>query len=114
MNPYVYVAQLVLHPAPGDTGDHTVEIVTSSKALRDRLVDALPADRILHRQVVEGHAQTLDVTQRMREQVILVDHDDEADTCDCPDCQAEREMAELFRQMAGVWPPKGPGPTSTH
>jgi len=46
----------------------------------------------------------------MLDRVVEVDHHEEDDTCGCPDCQADRDLAALFQSLSGVPKP----PTTTH
>jgi hypothetical protein len=105
MSKYVHVAQIVLHPDAPNQSEQTLEVVTTSKPLLDQLLATIPDDRILHATVVEGHAENLDAVQQMSQQVVVVDPDDEDDTCDCPDCAADRALADVFKRMNAAFPP---------
>lgn len=99
---YVYIAQVVLRPETPGQPDDTVELIATSKALRDQLLAALDPARILHRNITEGEEHTLPQVQQALATTVVVSPDNEDDTCPCPECQAERDLAALAKQMRGL------------
>ena len=107
---YVYIAQLCVRGTTPQSPDVTVELITTDKAVRDQMLAALPEDRLTHRQVTEGVESEQPLVRAMLDRVIEVDHHEEDDTCGCPDCQADRDLATLFQSLSGLPKP----PSTTH